>query len=141
VVSCTGIDVLLPVEPDTATTAFIERYPQLEHDRWRDSIFQRRGCEFADIRHALRRFVAHQDNHTQSHIATPHWDDGDALHPLLALLAGRYPSPDSEIADYRGGVQSAFNVTEIVIAPAGEIPASLLENITPVCTENHIQVY
>ena len=87
------------------------------------------------------RFVAHQDNHTQSHIATPHWDDGDALHPLLALLAGRYPSPDSEIADYRGGVQSAFNVKEIAIAPAGEIPASLLENITPVCTENHIRVY
>jgi multidrug efflux pump subunit AcrB len=29
VVSCTGIDVLLPVEPDTATTAFIERYLKL----------------------------------------------------------------------------------------------------------------
>src|SRR5712691_2181291 len=130
-VTCTGIDVLLPVHPDAATTTFIERHPQLGHHRWRDSIFQRRGCEFADIRHALRRIIAHQDNHTQSHIAIPHWDDGDTLHPLLPLLAGRYPTPDSEIADYKGGVQSAFNAKEITVAPADEIPASIVENVTP----------
>jgi hypothetical protein len=52
-VACSGVDVLLPVQPDAATTAFIERYPHLEHHRWRASIFQQRGCEFADIRHGF----------------------------------------------------------------------------------------
>jgi hypothetical protein len=41
-VSYFRVDVLLPVQPDAETTAFIERFPHLAHHRWRDSIFQRR---------------------------------------------------------------------------------------------------
>jgi hypothetical protein len=61
-VSCFRVDVLLPVQPDAETTAFIERFPHLKHHRWVDGIFQWRKCEFADIRHAWRRIVAHQDS-------------------------------------------------------------------------------
>jgi hypothetical protein len=78
----------------------------------------------------LRRIIAHQDNQTQA-LVIPRWGDGDPLHPLLTLLTGRYPAPDAEIADYGGGVRSAFNVKEITVAPSDEIPASSLENITP----------
>jgi hypothetical protein len=130
-VTCFGVDVLLPVHSDEQTSAFISRFPYLEHHRWRDNIFERRGCEYADIRHALRRIVAHQDKETQSRIGIPLWEEGDSLNILLTLLAGRYPAPSADIADYKGGVQNAFSTTEIAIAPTGEIPVSLLENITP----------
>jgi len=46
-------------------------------------------------------------------------------------MAGRYPTPDADVADYKGGVQSAFNTTETIIASTGEIPVSLLENVAP----------
>jgi hypothetical protein len=130
-INCFRVDVLLPVQADAETTAFIERFPHLEHRRWRDSIFQRRRCEFADIRHALRRIVAHQDSDTSSRITLPLWEDGDALHPWLSLHAGHYPAPGADIADYKGGVQNAFTTSEITITPSGEIPVSLLEKITP----------
>jgi hypothetical protein len=130
-VSCFRVDVLLPVQPDAETTVFIERFPHLRHHRWRDSIFQRRQCEFADIRHAWRRIVAHQDSDASSRIALPHWEDGDALHPWLILHAGRHPAPDADIADYKGGIQNAFITSEITITSTGEIPVSLLEKITP----------
>jgi hypothetical protein len=47
------------------------------------------------------------------------------------LHVGRYPAPDSDIADYKGGIQNAFNTPEITITPAGEIPVWLLQKITP----------
>ena len=61
----------------------------------------------------------------------PSWEVGDGFHPLLTLMIGRYPAPDAEIADYKGGVQNAFDTKEIAITPTGEIPASMLESITP----------
>jgi hypothetical protein len=130
-VACFGVDVLLPVHSDAVTSAFIERFPYLEHHRWRDSIFQQHGCEFADIRHALRRIVAHQDQHTQSRIIIPSWEDGDVLHPFLTLMIGRYPAPDADIADYKAGVLNAFDAKEIAVTPTGEIPVSMLESVTP----------
>jgi hypothetical protein len=130
-VSCFRIDLLLPVQADADTTAFIQRFRHLEHHRWRDSIFERRRCEFADIRHALRRIVGHQDSDASSRIALPFWEEGDTLHPWLILHAGRYPAPDGDIADYKGGIRGAFNTSEITITPTGEIPVSLLQKITP----------
>jgi hypothetical protein len=114
-VACFGVDVLVPVRSDTVTTAFIGRFPHLERHRWSESIFRGRGCEFADIRHAVRRIVAHQDQDTPSRIAISRWEEGDALHSLLTLLVGRYPAPNADIADYKGGVQNALNIEEIAI--------------------------
>jgi hypothetical protein len=130
-VGCFGVDVLLPVEADEATAAYIDRFPHLRHHRWHNSIFQRRGCEFADIQHPLRRIVAHQDNDTRSRLRIPVWEDGDPLHAMLTLLFGRYPAANADIADYKGGVQNAFGPRGIPITPTDDIPFSLLEIVSP----------
>jgi hypothetical protein len=130
-VACFSVDLLLPVRSDAVTTAFIGRFPHLKHHSWRDSISHQRGCEFADIRHAVRRIVAHQDQDTPSRICHFRWEDGDALHSLLTLLVGRYPAPNTDIPNYKGGVQNAFGTAEVAIGPSDEIPTSLLETASP----------
>jgi hypothetical protein len=42
-----GVDVLIPIDGTEATRSFIDRFPHLTHDRWRERIFDRRQCEFA----------------------------------------------------------------------------------------------
>jgi hypothetical protein len=55
-----AVDVLIPVEGTEATRTFIDRFPHLAHHRWREPIFERRQCEFADIRHVVRRIFRHR---------------------------------------------------------------------------------
>lgn len=61
-----AVDLLIPIPPTDATRAFIDRFPYLAHHRWRERIFERRRCEFADIRHIVRRIHRHQDNQSKS---------------------------------------------------------------------------
>jgi hypothetical protein len=126
------VDVLLPVHSDESTAAFIDCFPHLKHQRWHDSIFEARHCEFADIRHAVRWIVAHQESYIRSRMSMPSWEAHDPLNPLMTLLIGRYPEPDTTIADYKGGVQNAFEAWEFAITPADEIPPSLFDNISPI---------
>jgi hypothetical protein len=128
---CFGVDVLLPVKADEAANSYIDRFPHLRHHRWLNSIFERRGCEFADIRHPLRRIVEHQDTDTRSRMKIPVWEDIDPLHALLTLLFGRYPAPDAHIIDYKGGIQNEFGPGVIPIAPTDDLPFSLLEIASP----------
>ena len=130
-VSCFGVDVLIPVEQSADAAELIAAHDHLEHHRWRESIFQRRGCEFADIRHALRRIVAHQDGETRTKIAIPMWRDDDPLAALFTLQLGRYPTPSNDIADYKTGVENAFGVTPIAIGVADPLPTSLFDHILP----------
>jgi hypothetical protein len=130
-VRCFGVDVLLPVEASEATTAYINRFRHLGHHRWADSIFQRQACQFADIRHPVREIFDLRDDSIRSHIKIPTWDDADHLHPLLTLLFGRFPTPDADIPDYKGGVEKAFGPVGMPITPTDDAPASLLECITP----------
>src|SRR6266542_3552696 len=118
----------LPVHADAATTAFIARHPHLQHERWRDSMFHQRRCEFVDIRHALRRIVAHQD---EERLRLPEWQVSDPLHPLFAAMFEIYPAPGTDIADYRTGVQDAFKPTETLIPRDAALPPALLDGISP----------
>jgi hypothetical protein len=129
--SCFGADVLLPVHADAATTAFIARHLHLQHERWRDSMFQQHRCEFVDIRHALRRIVAHQDKEAQERLRLPEWQVSDQLHPLFAAMFGIYPAPGTDIADYRTGVQDAFKTPETLIPPNAALPPALLDGFSP----------
>jgi hypothetical protein len=130
-VACFGVDVLIPVNSDAETTTFIGRFPHLEHHRWRDSIFQQQGCEFADIRHPVRQIFDHRESDTRSRIRILTWEDSDPLHSMLALLLGRYPTPNADIADYKDGIRDALGPLVMQIAPTADIPFSLLECITP----------
>ena len=74
-----AVDVLIPVLNTDATRAFIERFPHLAMQRWHDNIFNQRKCEFADIRHVLRRMTAQQDKQTESKLVLPTWEEADDL--------------------------------------------------------------
>lgn len=131
IVSCFGVDVLIPVERSDANTAFVSRFPHLEHHHWREGIFDRRGCEFADIRHPVRRSVAQQDKELAERFTVPTWDDGDPLKVLLTTQFGCYPTPSASIADYRGGIENALKSSGTAIPLDGPIPVELLEKVTP----------
>jgi hypothetical protein len=118
-----SVDVLLPVQANDAATAFINRFPHLEHHRWRNSIFYERRCEYADIRHALRRIVARQDREAEERLRLPLWQDGDPLAPLFATMLGAYPVPTDQIPDYKAGVHEAFGTVETSIASDVRLPA------------------
>src|SRR6266567_6212387 len=105
-VSCFAVDILLPVRPDKETKTFIDRFPHLAIHRWSDSIFAQGDCEFADIRHALRRIAARPDKSLEERIHFPTWDANDPLGALFAAQFGSYPAPDRNIADYKAGVLS-----------------------------------
>jgi hypothetical protein len=124
-----AIDLLIPIDPTDATRAFMARFPHLEHHRWRESIFERRTCEFADIRHVVRRIHRHQDHRAKSALILPTWDQTDELDPLFSLLFGRYSAPNDQIADYKSGIRRAFEATEPSIS--GVVPPELLPGIPP----------
>jgi hypothetical protein len=50
-----AVDLLIPIDPTDAARAFLNRFPYLAHHRSGEAIFQQRRCEFADIRHVVRR--------------------------------------------------------------------------------------
>lgn len=131
-VSCFAVDVLLPVQPDDAAKAFIDRFPYLTLHRWGDSIFREGDCEFADIRHALRRIAAHQDQELSERFCMPVWDAGDQLSALFATEFGAYPTANADIADYKDGVKSALDTEDIQFSVGDELPIKLLERISPV---------
>jgi len=130
-VSCFAVDILLPTRQNDATKSFIDRYPHLAHHRWSESIFHQRDCEFADIRHTLRRIVANQDKEFEKHLYLPTWDPTDPLSALFSVQFGAYPVPNADIADYKGGVQGAFGTLDTVIDLDGELPAATFERISP----------
>ncbi len=130
-VSCFAVDVLLPVQSDDATNAFIDRFQHLKHLRWSESIFRQRDCEFADIRHALRRISANQDKELERRVCLPTWDASDPLSGLFTIQFGAYPAPNSEIADYKGGIRGAFGTSDTGVPIDGEIPLALLDGISP----------
>jgi hypothetical protein len=105
VVEYFGVDVLLPVQASTETAAYIGRFPHLQHHRWRDGIFHKQECDFADIRHALRRVRALQDRETPSRLALAGWEKSDALQAMLALWLGRYPAADPDVPDYETAIR------------------------------------
>jgi hypothetical protein len=126
-----GVDVLLPVQADNAATAFINRFPHLEHQRWHDSIFDGHGCEYLDVRHALRRLIAQQDREAERLLRLPVWQDDDPLAPLFAMMFGAYPTSTDQIPDYKAAIQKAFGTIETFIAADAPLPPELLGGISP----------
>ncbi|MBH5403177.1 hypothetical protein HZZ13_36095 [Bradyrhizobium sp. CNPSo 4010] len=130
IVSCFGVDVLIPVEQSDASAAFISRFPHLEYHQWRKGIFAQRGCEFADIRHPVR-IVARQEKEPAEFFTAPTWESSDPLKILLTLQFGCYPAPDTNIADYRGAIENALKSSATAIPLDGPLPVALLEQVTP----------
>jgi hypothetical protein len=126
-----AVDLLIPIDATDATRILIDRFPHLAHTLWREPIFTRRQCEFADIRHVVRRIFRHQDKQVQSALILPVWDQADPLGPLLSIVFGRYPAPDEHVADYKAGIRKAFDVPENVISADGAVPKELLDRISP----------
>jgi hypothetical protein len=113
--------VLVPVHSDPSTKAFIDRFPYLEHYRWGDSIFRQKDCEFADIRHPLRRIASHRDNEFGKQLHLPSWS------PTDAIQFGAYPIPSSDVADYKGAIQTAFDAAGAAILANGDVPIASLD--------------
>src|SRR5712664_1165991 len=44
-----AVDLLISIDGTESTRAFIDRFPHLAMNRWREPIFEQRRCEFADI--------------------------------------------------------------------------------------------
>jgi hypothetical protein len=124
-----AVDLLIPIDPTDATRAFMDRFPYLAQHRWGEPIFERRRSEFADIRHVVRRIHRHQDNQAKSALILPTWDQTDGLDPLFSVLFGRYPTPNDQIADYKGGIRRAYDAPEPSIP--GVVPPELLGGIPP----------
>jgi hypothetical protein len=126
-----AVDVLIPVEGTDTTRAFIGRFPHLGHNRWREPILQRQQCEFADVRHIVRRIFRHQDKQVESALVLPGWSQMDELHPMLSITFGKYPTPNEHVPDYRAGIRNAFNVPEKAIPSDSKVPKELLDRIPP----------
>jgi hypothetical protein len=130
-VSCFAVDVLLPIQSDDATKTFIDRFPHLAHDRWTERIFHKHDCEFADIRHPLRRLAARQDRALEKELYLPTWDGNDPLAALFATQFGAYPPTTGEIADYKEGVRGVFGTPDTQFPANGELPIALLKGVSP----------
>jgi hypothetical protein len=130
-VSSFAVDVLLPVQANEATKAFIDRFAHLKLHRWDDSIFRQHDCEFADIRHAIRRAAARQDEELAKRFSIPVWTASDPLAVLFAIQFGSYPTTNADIADYKGGVKSAIDTEDVQLSVDAELPITLLEAISP----------
>ena len=126
-----AVDLLIPIEETDAARTFIERFPYLPHTRWHGTIFTRRQCEFADIRHVVRRIFRQQDKQAQSALILPVWDKADPLGALLSIVFGQYPAPDEHVADYKAGIRKAFDVPEKIIPADGAVPKELIDGIPP----------
>ena len=99
-------DLLIPIDVTDKARTFINRFPHLTHEPWRESIFSGRQCEFADIRHVVRRIFRHQDKQAQSALIWPVWDQADGLSLLLSIVFGEYRTPDEQVADYKAGIRN-----------------------------------
>jgi hypothetical protein len=130
-VSCFAVDVLLPVQPDEAAKAFIDRFPHLKLHRWGDSIFREYDCEFADIRHALRRVAAHQVKSWRSAFAYPSGRQAIRLalssRPNSAAILQRMPT--LQITRVALRAHSAPRISQFSVED--ELPITLLEGISP----------
>lgn len=127
-----AVDLLISIDETKSSRAFIDRFPYLTINRWRQSIFEGRRCEFADIRHIVRRIISHQDKQAESQLIVPTWESTDALDPLFSVLFGSYPQPNDQISDYKGGLRKALNLPERPIPVAGEVPKEVIEGIPPI---------
>lgn len=136
-VSCFAVDVLLAVEPDEATKAFIDRFSHLKHHLWGNGIFSGHDCVFADIRHALRRIAANQDKKLEERICLPMWDANDPLASLFATQFGTYPATDSNVADYKGAVQGTFGTRDTQILVDSQLSTALLERVSPLALTSY----
>src|SRR5262249_11524308 len=125
------LDVLIPIDVTDNARTFIKRFPHLTYERLREPIFSGRRCEFADIRHAVRRIFRHQDKQAQSAVILPIWDQADGLSQLLSIVFGGYPAPDEQVVDYKAGIRKAFEVSEKIIPPDSQVPKELLDGIPP----------
>jgi len=126
-----AVDILLPVDGTVATRTFIDRFPHLVHGRWREPIFVQRRCEFADIRHVVRRIFRNQDKQTESNLILPVWDLADGLRSLFSVVFGQYPTPNENVADYKAGIRKVFNVPDRILPLNQEVPRDLLGTIPP----------
>jgi hypothetical protein len=126
-----AVDLLRPVHETDATRNFIDRFPYLRHDRWHETIFRQRRCEFADIRHVVRRIYQNQDKQAESALILPVWDPADVFHPLFSTVFGQYPTPSEDVADYKAGIRQAFDVPEKVLPLNQEVPRDLVDTIPP----------
>jgi hypothetical protein len=131
IVETFSVDLLIPVEETDTTRAFINRFPHLAIARWRDAIFDRRGCEYADVRHTARRIIKHQDKLAEEALLLPTWDPADELAPLFSVTFGLYPTPNEQIADYGAAICKAFRLSEETIPDGGEAPKNAASRIPP----------
>lgn len=129
-----GVDVLIPVIPSDAATAFIATYPHLHLTIWGDGIFKDEHCEFVDIRHAVTRAtgqVGTQKNADLTSFVRPVWSPEDELSPLFSILFGRYPTPAEITLNYVASIRRSLTMADKAIELDSEIPAELIGSISP----------
>jgi hypothetical protein len=126
-----SVDVLLDVNGNAATRAFIDQYTHLCMKFWGERIFRNKDCEFADIRHTVRRMVSQRRPAEIDSLMLPTWEQSDALRAVFSVLFGCYPAVDKDVADYKHLIRDAVQMPDKPILADGDIPTEILQGITP----------
>ena len=131
-----GVDLLIPIEPDTETKQFKKDFPHLLTPAfWGEQVFERNQCNFLDIRHAVRR-VAEQirsrvNASSSPKFIRPSWAVDDPLSTLLHILFGKYPDPAEVGIKYAASIDSRLKTEEVRIEPEAELIPDLLNSLSP----------
>lgn len=126
-----AVDVLLDVNGNADTRAFIDQYAHLRMELWGESIFRNKDCEFADVRHAVRRMASRGRPADIDFLMLPTWEQTDALQAVFSVLFGYYPAVDKDVADYERLIRDAVQMSDKPIPADGGIPTEILQGITP----------
>ena len=84
-----ALDVLIPIDTTEAGRTFVGSFSHLNLNRWYESIFTDRQCQFADVRHVARRIFRHQDKQAQSKLILPVWEPADPLAAVFSIVFGQ----------------------------------------------------
>lgn len=133
-ISVFRVDVLIAVAPTSESKAFIDFYPHLYLHMWGNSIFNDKRCEFADIRHAVKRAIREATVGGRSifgSIVRPIWSPADPLASLFCVLLGRYPEVVEIGIDYPRRVRAALEMPDRTIAEDEGLSPDFLRSATP----------
>ena len=140
------VDLLFPVERTKLLTKFVSTYDhliwptegelQLFHPRWEN---RSPYAAFVDVHH-----IAHRLHEREMQGAIPSdlqvslydWRADDPLATVLLATVGAYPTPSSEIPNYKQLIGELLSTDSVQLHPDEALPGQLNSSLTPsrLCT-------
>jgi hypothetical protein len=134
-IDCFRVDLLFPVASSNAVQDFVKSRRHLMWPELNASLFYGAWqhvpahAAFVDVYHAARRI--RESRAKRKKLLVLDWADDDPLGMALEAMAGRYPTPSSDIPDYMDMMEQILGVERVGITSASEVPPEIRTRSTP----------